>query len=399
MKTLLFVLLNFATYCSFAQAPTLETGGQKPMPPEWIDSATGHRVKRLTHTQEGNESFYFHNNPFLKTSDGKGDLMVYYSGTQLCVLNLQTQSSTALTPKLPRKSGEIVGKIRREVFYQVRDSVFAAHIDRGTRRLVYVFPADFKGSISTLNADETMLAGSWAAPAKDSIYRLHPAKGEYFDRIFDAKIPHTLFTLHLETGALNKIHSENTWLGHIQFSTTLPHMLMFCHEGPWHKVDRIWNIDVKSKVVQKIHTRTVDREIAGHEFWSWDGKTIWYDLQIPRGETFFLAGQRLSDGKATRYEMTRDEWSIHFNQSLDQKLFCGDGGNPTQVAKAKDGMWIYLFRPKKDRLVSEKLVNMKNHDYRLEPDVHFSPDGKWVIFRANFEGKSQVYAVEVRKAG
>ena len=66
--------------------------------------------------------------------------------------------------------------------------------------------------------------------------------------------------------------------------------------------------------------------------------------------------------------------------------------------KAQDGMWIYLFRPEGDRLTSERLVNMKHHDYTLEPNVHFSPDGKWVIFRANFEGESQVYAVEVERS-
>jgi tricorn protease len=26
-----------------------------------------------------------------------------------------------------------------------------------------------------------------------------------------------------------------------------------------------------------------------------------------------------------------------------------------------------------------------------------SPDGKWIIFRANFEGREQVYAVEIAK--
>lgn len=380
-----------------AQTPVLETGSQSPMPAEWIDKDTGHRIRRLTESEGPNESFYFHNNPFVKTPDGKGDLMVYYgataTGTQLFSLNLQSGENAAITQHLARKAGEIVGIKRREVFFQVRDSVFAAHIDKHTTRLVYVFPADFKGYISTLNADETILAGTWAEPGKDSVYQKYPAKGDYFDRIFDGKFLHTLFTLNIETGQLEKIHSERTWLGHIQFSTTNPDNLMFCHEGPWHKVDRIWNIDVRTKEVVKIHTRTMDGEIAGHEFWSWDGKTIWYDLQMPRGETFFLASHRLADGKKTRYQMDRNEWSIHFNISHDQKLFCGDGGNPTQVAKAPDGMWIYLFHPKKDHLQSERLVNMKHHDYRLEPNVHFSPDGKWIIFRANFEGKSQVYAV------
>ncbi|MBD0365194.1 MAG: hypothetical protein ICV53_03725 [Flavisolibacter sp.] len=96
--------------------------------------------------------------------------------------------------------------------------------------------------------------------------------------------------------------------------------------------------------------------------------------------------------------MTRDEWSIHFNISADQQLFCGDGGDPGQVAKATNGMWIYLFRPDGDKFTSVRLVNMKHHGYKLEPNVHFSPDGKWVIFRANFEGEEEVYAVEVKKS-
>jgi len=49
-----------------------------------------------------------------------------------------------------------------------------------------------------------------------------------------------------------------------------------------------------------------------------------------------------------------------------------------------------------DSLKSEKLVNMKTHGYRpLEPNVHFSPDGKWVIFRSDLDGELNVYAVEL----
>jgi hypothetical protein len=31
--------------------------------------------------------------------------------------------------------------------------------------------------------------------------------------------------------------------------------------------------------------------------------------------------------------------------------------------------------------------------------VHFSPDGRSVIFRANFEGHTDIYAVEIEKPG
>ncbi|GLR18973.1 oligogalacturonate lyase family protein [Portibacter lacus] len=400
INKLLTLILLFAsiTFACNGQTPVIETGVNTASVTEWIDASTHHKIKRLTNG-EGNRSFYFHNNPFLKSKDGKDDLMIYYGAVegnnQLFSLNLKTNESRQLTTHEGKKRGEIVGRKRRVVFYQIKDTIFTTHIDTKETKKVFVFPDNFKASISTLNADETLLAGTWASPEKDTILKNHPSKGEFFDRIFDAKLPHTLFSVNVDNGELKEIHAENTWLGHIQFSTTDPDVLMFCHEGPWHKVDRIWNVNLKTNNVEKVHERTVYREIAGHEFWSWDGKTIYYDLQIPRGETFYLAAYDVESNRMKKYELDRNEWSIHFNISPDQKLFCGDGGDSGQVAKAKDGMWIYLFTPSGDTLESQKLVNMKHHGYKLEPNVHFSPDGQSIIFRANFDGTVQIYAVEI----
>jgi oligogalacturonide lyase len=41
---------------------------------------------------------------------------------------------------------------------------------------------------------------------------------------------------------------------------------------------------------------------------------------------------------------------------------------------------------------------MSKHDYALEPNLMFSPDMKWLIFRSNMSGKNQVYEVELAKA-
>jgi oligogalacturonide lyase len=71
------------------------------------------------------------------------------------------------------------------------------------------------------------------------------------------------------------------------------------------------------------------------------------------------------------------------NTSPDQKLFCGDGGDAGQVAKAKDGMWIYLFTPDGDKFTSTRLVNMKNHNYKTEPKCSFQPGWKVGYFQGN----------------
>lgn len=78
-------------------------------------------------------------------------------------------------------------------------------------------------------------------------------------------------------------------------------------------------------------------------------------------------------------------------------MLAGDGGNEGQIAHAEDGPLNYHFAPTGDQLVSAKLVNMKNYNCKLESNVHFYPDGKRIIFRANFEENSQVYAIEIDK--
>lgn len=120
----------------------------------------------------------------------------------------------------------------------------------------------------------------------------------------------------------------------------------------------------------------------------------------------------IDTGERTWHHLQRNEWSIHFNVTRDGKLLCGDGGDPGQVARAPDGRWIYLFRPElipnrgtadpgfvqPGVLRAERLVNMSRHEYRLEPNVSFTPDQKWVVFRSNMFGPTYVFAVEVAKA-
>jgi oligogalacturonide lyase len=380
---------------------------QTTLPVEWIDSTTQHRIVRLTRTGNNNTSFYFHNNPFIKTTDGTDDLMVYTGivdgQRQFFSLNLRTLESIQLSHRPQGIRGgsgsEILDRTHREVIYQTGDSIFATHVDTHKTRLIHVFPAELGVTVSTINADGTLLAGKYSeGKAADKIREQYPEKSQYFNRIYDAHIKHFLFTFDVRTKEMKVIHEENEWTNHIQFSPVDPDILMFCHEGPWHKVDRIWTISVKTGNCRLMHKRSMDMEIAGHEFFSPDGKTIWFDLQQPRSVTFYLCGADVKTGEEVKYSMTRDEWSIHFNVTPDRTLFCGDGGDPGQVAKAQDGMWIYLFKPVEGKFVSERLVNMKNHNYKLEPNVHFSPDKKWVIFRSNMFGETHIYAVEIEKS-
>jgi oligogalacturonide lyase len=385
-------------------------------PKEWVDPDTGHRVIRLT-DEPGSASLYFNQNGY--TPDGKK--LVYTTPNGISTFDLQTRAVKQVVAGRVRIIE--VGHKTASVFYTKGQIVSITDIDTGATREIGSIPE--RGSVVTVNADETLLAGTYteaqgpsgnayASPVRPAqSEQSHPLdqpanKGQMMEQRLAAHIPMGMFVMSTKTGEVKTIHKSTDWLNHLLFSPTDPTLLMFCHEGPWHKVDRIWTIRTDRSEITKIHTRTMTMEIFGHEFWSADGKTIWYDLQTPRGEDFWLAGYNVDTQERTWYHLQRNEWSIHFNVTRDGKLFCGDGGDPGQVAHAPDGQWIYLFKPvlTPDRdgtktpitpgvLRAEKLVNMQKHQYKLEPNVSFSPDSRWVIFRSNMFGPTYVFAVEV----
>jgi oligogalacturonide lyase len=400
-------------------------------PTEWVDADTGHRVVQLS-TEPGSESLYFNLNPF--TPDGKR--MVITTSNGIAMVNLETRAVEKLIEgrvhiiMVGHKTGKIFfGQVRIENGVTNR---FVCSLDPNTKAVHDIMKLPRGQDVSTVNADETLLAGTitertdWGTNEffnggpnrRNDIAtadKQREKKGTMMEDRLAKHYPMELFFYNIATGRTRIVNRCTDWLGHLQFSPTDPKLLMFCHEGPWHKVDRIWTIRTDGSHLKLIHQRTMVMEIAGHEFWSADGKTIWYDLQTPRGEDFWVAGYGVTNSARTWYHLQRDEWGVHFNVSPDGTLFSSDGGDDKMVAHADNGKWLYLFYPEliadrsagnvdMSKLIkagvfhSERLVNMSKHDYALEPNGMFSPDMKWLIFRSNMSGANQAYAVELKKA-
>jgi oligogalacturonide lyase len=422
---------------------------QGQVPREWIDPDTGHRVVRLSE-EPGSQSLYFHQNAY--TPDGSK--MIITTPTGLAAVNLRTRAVEKVVEG--RVSVIIVGRKTGQVYYTkvVRDAnkfsatVYATDLDTKATREVARLPPGV--SVSTVNADETLLAGTLdeqlakdiaegrfprgpgGGPPQQQQPRErgdqpqpspterrgdnYPGKGQMMENRLAERRPLQIVTVSTKNGEVKSLFRGTDWYNHFQFSPTDPTLLMYCHEGPWHKVDRTWLIRTDGTPPVKVHPRTILMEIEGHEWFAADGRTVWYDLQTPRGQVFWVGGYNVSTGERTWYNLQRQEWSVHYNVSPDGKLFAGDGGGPNSVAAPGNGQWIYLFHPEMvpDRtdgelpnakgLVrpgffrAERLVNLSRHDYTLEPNVTFTPDMKWLVFRSNMFGPTHVFAVELEKA-
>ena len=384
------------------------------LPREWVDTETGHRIVRLS-DEAGSQSYYFHQNAY------SGDKLVFDTRSGISTYNFKTKQIEKIVDG--RGSGTVVGRKTGKVFYFKGDTLFETDINTNATREIVKNAKLRTGSGLGLNADETLLAGSMVVgelpaefrpqpaptatpmpmpmpgapvgqvPGRDS----YPGKGDMMERRLAAKVPMQLFTVNIKSGEVKTFHQATDWLNHVQMSPTDPNLIMFCHEGPWHKVDRIWTIRTDGSDLKKIHTRTMDMEIAGHEFFGQDGKHVYYDLQTPKGQVFWLAEYDIKTGKMQKFGMEKKEWSVHFGVAPDGKTFLGDGGGPNSVAKGDNGQWIYLFKPEGGKFKSERLVNLAKHDYSLEPNATFTPDGKWIVFRSNMLGPTQIYAVEIAK--
>ncbi len=405
-----------------------------PPPRDWIDPATGHRVIRLS-GDDGGSGLYFHQNSYTP----KGDKFVFNTRAGIAAVDLTRLGKEPVKAEVVVPGARVIAIATAwrtpDVYYFKSGALWATNVDtKAARQVLAAREAAATGRGAVVNADETLVAGivydpDAAAKVKELglpmqvTADLAPRDGAP-GRLRPGGRSLALVVTDIKTGASRKIHYSTEWLNHLQASPADPHRLLFCYEGHWHQVDRVWTIRTDGTGLKLLHRRTMPYEIAGHEFFGHDGTWVWYDLQTPRSKEFWLAGVNLDSGERLRYPVARENWSVHYNVSRDGKLFAGDGGGPSSVANRGplpegrrldppgNTQAIFLFTPtdappetiqvggeavKVGKFAVEKLADLSKHDYALEPNVTITPDNRWVVFRSNMHGPTHVYAVAVAK--
>ena len=153
---------------------------------------------------------------------------------------------------------------------------------------------------------------------------------------------------------------------------------------------------------KKIHTRTMAMEICGPRVLE---RRRQDHLVRPAdaARRGFLAGRLSTSIPASAPGITCSATSGRSTSTSRATASCSPAtaAIPGQVARAKDGQWIYLFRPEllpESRARRQELRPARRAarraagehveaQYRLEPNVSFTPDQKWVVFRSNMFGE------------
>jgi oligogalacturonide lyase len=423
------------------------------VPSSWTDADNGYHVVRLTNEPES-KTLEAYRNAF--TSDVKD--MIYRTTKGIGILNLASRK-TAIIVEGHIESLAVATKTRRIFFTRGADIkldkvdiLYAVNID--TREITKQAELPLRANITSVNSNETLLIGENIEETGTSYqdYRAQAKKELEADpnrKISDndikeramnlrtaANITEDLFTVNIKTGQVNVIMKTTNWLGYAQFSPTDPTLILYTHEGMFYETNRLWTIRSDGSQNQVIHERQRRDESATREFWSQDGKTIWYEWQKPRDKDIAMTGYDVATGRRRLFKMDKNEVSAFYNVAPGDAFFVGSGHNAggahsNSVPQGGIGrnnrqsieILYPVFTDKKIEADPEysslfnfdnemahtyqnakyvgwfrrvTIASMFKNDYtKLEPNIRISPDNKLVIFTSNMFGSTYVFAVEL----
>jgi len=356
------------------------------------DRVTGVMVHQLTEHMAHSYHLYFTNPGWwdrdrrLLFGSDRGNSGNFYS------LELESGEITRLTDNPPGEAGSYQGAcvnpVRDEAYFWRRRQLIAIDLRSGQQRTLFSCPDGWNASGTNCTADGRFVCGEMSRPVDVGPVDLG-AGYIGFREIFAAhplcrviRVPTEGADHQAET-----LHEERNWIGHVNTSPTQPHLLTFCHEGPWHLVEqRMWVLDQNSGRVEKLRPQEPG-EAVGHEYWMSDGETIGYHGKW--GDEAFYGFIRYDN--THRLELPFPHDSNHFHSNTPG-LIVADG--------PQRGLTPYVLLCRFDgaKFDGPRVLCVhrgSRHIQHLHIHPRFTPDGLQVLFTADPRGYGQLFLAEV----
>lgn len=364
------------------------------------DDATGIEVTRITDDQ--GDSFYpyftqpvFHpeRESLLVNSNRTGLMQVYE-------LKLRERRMVQITdePNGVRPHSATFLPTRHAVCYFAENVLKCVNLETHEIAELCRIPDGFHPSVLSPSADGSTVTFAYSEVLETSTCteRIYPDVTEHYFR----RPTSVILRVDTTTGATCALWGEDAWITHVNVSPTDDRFVVFCHEGPWHLLQRLWVVRADTLEVYPLlpQRRLLDRQ--GHEYFSDSG--------------------RLFVQWSTRPSATINDW-VHYNASIypdgrEPLFFRLPAGMPThiQTSHHDDSLLVGdCAYPSEDFKDGRDFIGMMRHrDYRVKvvpicrhgtswrtqashPHPVFAPDDEWVYFNSDRGGKVNIYRVPI----
>jgi oligogalacturonide lyase len=172
--------------------------------------------------------------------------------------------------------------------------------------------------------------------------------------------------------------------------------ILFCHEGPWHLVQRMWIAKVATDEVHPLIETQRHLERVGHEFFTQDGRVAaQYSYRYRPDMNWIFHADVYVDpdgGNEQRYyyPYTRP---VHVHANAEGELAVGDTAHiRADDPDARRYIALIKYDPDGHRAIVGRLCR---HDASWRKASHphpiVTPDGKHVIWGSDVGGRMNVY--------
>ncbi len=359
------------------------------------DADTGVEVTRLT-DDRGDSIFPYFTQPVFAP---ERDLLLVSSNRtgqwQLYGLNLTERKLVQLTdePDGVSHHGATILPTRGEAAYFAGGSLKRVSLNGGRAEELYRVPDGFRPSILAPTSD-----GSRVCFAYSEALALSTETGKIYstmkERLF-RRPACVVMRVSVTDGSAEALWGEREWISHVNVSPVDPNVVVFCHEGPWHLVQRLWVVRADTHEVWPLLQQRPRLDRSGHEYFTVGGRLVtqWSTCVVP-GSSHWVHYNALVNPDGTGLEMYRYDVAApsHIQTNSREDLFVGDACH--HEAGFREGrQFMCLVRHEGDRAVVKPLCR---HDtswvtQHSHPHPVFSPDDEHVVFNSDRGGRSNIY--------
>lgn len=363
---------------------------------QFEDPVTGVTITRLTdhkahshHTYFTNPGWYDEGRSLLFASDRGNATNLYSMDLASTEFHQLTDLPDAAQVESNLFHSTSINPTRAEVYFWHGRELVALDLRTLQERVLHTTPTLFgEGGTTNVTADGRYVMVSYS---EDLSHRFPMDMGNGyvgFREYWQARPLSRILRISTDDGAAEVVHEDKSWIGHVNTSPKHPHLLTFCHEGPWHLVDhRIWLLDMSDGSVSKIRP-TADGERVGHEYWLADGEHIGYHGWSGLDQSDPFHGAVHFDG-SNRWEAPLAETSMHYH-SRDLDTIVGDG--------TKTNPQLMVWRRTGDAFAGPRLVHRHRGSFHTQAvHVHptVNPFADQILFTSDARGYGNLHLVDI----
>jgi oligogalacturonide lyase len=237
------------------------------------DKITGIEVTRLTDNQGNTIHPYFTQPLFsddgrflLVTSDRTGSWQLYSLELSTGVM-IQLTDEPGINPHSPCLDGK-----RMIAYYWSGTTLKSVNLADFHENELYRTPKGFHPGALCITADGLALDFCYSETLK-----LSTVTGKLYSEMSETlfrRPTSVVMRVNTQDGTGKALWGEREWISHVITSPVDREIVVFCHEGHWHLVQRTWVVRADTSEVWPLVVQKPYLERAGHEFFTRQGHLV-----------------------------------------------------------------------------------------------------------------------------